>query len=199
MGQFGIASARYLGPDDGEIRTGAPDYQGGRTYPVDPAAHARLRDFWQAQRTEAENKSARALARALQKRRKARGSESMKRASLEQWEKEQLAALIEAGSSDEVLEEWRQAAHVNGNTMKRILREMRPQPDIRPPKSAEDAAAKSSADASTAAEPPAAVEASYQSEAGENNPPTDKKRGGVLWFIRSMTSRCTQAVDRVGA
>lgn len=156
MGEYGIASTRYVGPDDGEIRTGAPEYPGGRIYPVDPAAHAKLRAFWQEQRhkcakrpTKAENNSARDLARALQKRRKTGGKEPMKRKSLEPWEEEQLAALIEANSSDKVLEEWRQATQVNGNTMKRLVRETRAKRNGLPPKSA--------AETEIAAEPPPVI------------------------------------------
>lgn len=156
MGEYGIAFARYVGPDDGEVRTGAPEYQGGRTYPVDPGAHAKLREFWQEQRkkpvkrpADPDDYSARKLARALQKRRQAGGKESMKRTSLEPWEEEQLAALIEANSSDKVLEEWRQATQVNGNTMKRLVRETRAKRNGLPPKSA--------AETEIAAEPPPVI------------------------------------------
>lgn len=42
-----LPTARYVGPND-ELRTGEAEYQGGRIHPINPEAHAKLREFWQA-------------------------------------------------------------------------------------------------------------------------------------------------------
>ena len=36
----------YKGPREFEIRTGEPEEQAGRIYPINPAAHAKLREAW---------------------------------------------------------------------------------------------------------------------------------------------------------
>lgn len=122
-----LPTARYVGPQD-EIRTGAPAYQGGRIYPVDPEAAAKLRAFWEQENKKRPKARARRpannvvvnLARTLHERRKTRGkggSPELLKLKLEPQQEAWIEMLLRAGNSDEELRRYRRAEGIHHKTL----------------------------------------------------------------------------------
>ena len=126
-------------PNRGEplLRFGeAPEYQGGRVYPVAPEAHARLRAHWQEQKKREEQKRkgrtrpAETLARELQERRQAREAKvtiTEMRTKLEPQQLAWLELLLRAGADEEALTEYRKSLGVHHKTFAAAVLETRKQ------------------------------------------------------------------------
>lgn len=112
-GESFLPEVRYVGPGDNEVRTGAPEYLGGKIYPSNPEAAAALRTFWEEEHKKRPKKRARRpadnnvvvnLARALHERRKAREEKvDTARSKMGPQEEARLEMLIRSESSDEEL------------------------------------------------------------------------------------------------
>jgi len=136
-----LPSARYVGPDS-EIRTGEPEYKGGRIYPVDPEAHASLRKALgvpvggRRAARESGDASAPRLAENLRRRRLERQSgvkpkRSMGRTAVDEHEMQALTVLVVDGATVAELDRWRREHRINGNTFKRLLREIRARKQVK--------------------------------------------------------------------
>lgn len=129
-----LPEARYVGPDE-EVRFGKSEYAGGRIYPVDPAAHARLREALGVPEGGRritggpQTLMATRIAENLRRRREEllcgiKPKRSMRRTTVEEEEMDALTELVAAGAPRDVLERWRREHRVNGNSFKRLLREI---------------------------------------------------------------------------
>lgn len=108
---------------------GAPEYQGGRVYPVDPEAHAKLRAHWQGKQ-RSKSAALKKLARALQERREAQEVNvtiAETRTKLEPQERAWLELLLRSGADEEALTEYRKSLGLHHKSFAAMVRELRKQ------------------------------------------------------------------------
>lgn len=130
-----MPSGRYVGPDN-EIRTGAPEYQGGRIYPVNEAAHAKLREALGVPaggifpEKAAVDMTARRIADAFRRREQeaagmGRPKRNLGRTTINEAEMDELKRLLRDNASEAMLARWRRELGINGNSFRRLVRQAR--------------------------------------------------------------------------